>query len=175
VTTPGGRPGAPGAMEAGPGDRDAILRERARELAAVRERRAGARISVLPFEVGGERYGVEVTAVHQVVDAARVSPLLGTPRGVIGAVVSRTRPVAVLDLRHLLGLEGGGLSDLQHVVVLEDEGDLFGVAVERVTPRLDLETNTLHPPKGGPFKWIATNRLAILDPSKLDLAARVER
>jgi purine-binding chemotaxis protein CheW len=153
-------------------DGAAILRARAEELAQVREARRDKAIPILPFEVGGERYGVEVTAVHQVLDASGVSPLLGAPRGVIGAIVSRTRPVPVLDLRHLLGLEGGGLSDLQRVVVLDDGGDLFGLAVERVSRRADVPERELRPADGGPFKWIGPDRLAILDGSRLGLVSR---
>ena len=155
-----------------PADREAILRARARELAQVREVRAERTIPILPFEVGGERYGVEVTAIHHVLDAAGVSSLLGSPRGVIGAIVSRTRPVPVLDLRHLLGLEGGGLSDLGRVIVLDDAGDLFGIAVERVSARTDVAEGDLRPAESGPFKWIAPNRLAILDPARLGLGDR---
>lgn len=155
-----------------PAEREATLRERARELAQVRETRTEATVSVLPFEVGGERYAAEVVAVHQVLDAAGVSPLLGAPSGVIGAIVSRTRPVPVLDLRHLLGLEGGGLSDLQRVVVLDDAGDLFGVAVERVSPRLDVPASALRPTEAGVFKWMAPDRLAVLDPARLGLVER---
>jgi purine-binding chemotaxis protein CheW len=155
-----------------PADREAILRARALELAQVREVRTEKTIPILPFEVGGERYGVEMAAIHQVLDAVGVSSLLGTPRGVIGAIVSRTRAVPVLDLRHLLGLEGGGLSDLGRVIVLDDGGDLFGIAVERVSPRTDVAVGDLRPAESGTFKWIAPNRLAILDPARLGLGDR---
>lgn len=163
------------ATELTPEDREALLKERARELAQVRETLTEKTLSILPFAVGGERYGVEVIAVHQVLDAAGVSPLLGAPRGVIGAIVSRTRPIPVLDLRHVLGLEGGGLSDLHRVVVLDDEGDLFGIAVELVSPRLEVALGDLRAGDGGLFKWIAPDRLAVLDPAELGLGAREER
>ncbi len=172
MNDPGRR--SPAGGETGPGDpkRDTILRERARELAQVREIRAARTTSILPFEVGGERYGVEVSAIHHVLDASGVSPLLGAPRGVIGAVVSRTRPVPVLDLRHVLGLEGGGLSDLQRVVVLDDGGDLYGIAVERVSPRTEIPDEQLGPADGKLFKWVGPGRMAILDPSRIGLDGR---
>ncbi|WP_243338154.1 chemotaxis protein CheW [Anaeromyxobacter soli] len=151
---------------------EAILRERARELAQAREEeRAEVRV-ILPFEVLGDRYAVEVTRIHQVLDARRVHPLLGAPRGVVGAIVARTRPVPVLDFRHVLGLEGGGLSDLPRVIVLDDEGDLFGVAVERVGRRLEIPLSDLRPPESGPFAWVTPDRRAVLDPSRLGVAER---
>lgn len=147
--------------------REVILRERARELATARETRTVEHASLLPFEVGGERYAVEVGCVAQVLDARLVDPLLGAPRGVIGATVSRSRPVPVFDLRHLLGLEGGGLTDLTRVIVLDDAGDLYGFAVETVEPRLEVPAGDLRPAEGGPFRWMAPGRVAVLDPSRL--------
>ena len=151
---------------------EAILRERARELALAREEeRADVRV-ILPFEVAGDRYAVEVVRVHQVLDASRVHPLLGAPRGVIGAIVGRTGPVPVLDLRSLHGLEGGGLSDLQRVVVVDDEGDLFGLGVERVGRRVEVPFSDLRAAEAGPFAWVTPDRRAVLDPSRLGVAAR---
>ncbi len=149
--------------------REAILRERAKELAEVRETRSGETVPLLPFEVGGERYAVEVSCIHQVLDARLVDPLLGAPRGVIGAIMASTRPVPVFDLRHLLGLEGGGLVDLLRVVVLDDAGDLFGLGVERVAPQVEVPLADLRPAEAGPFRWIAPGRLAVLDPPRLGL------
>jgi purine-binding chemotaxis protein CheW len=151
---------------------EAVLRERARELAQAREEeRVDVRV-LLPFEVAGDRYAVEVVKVHQVLDARWVHPLLGAPRGVVGAIMSRTRPVPVLDLRHVLGLEGGGLSDSQRVVVLDDDGDLFGLAVERVGRRIELPEAELRAPEAGPFAWVTPDRRAVLDPARLGVAGR---
>ena len=119
------------------------------------------------FKLGGERYAVEVGAVFQVVDATGLNPLPAAPTWVLGAILARTRVVPVLDLRALLGLENGGMSDLAKIVVLEDAGDLFGVAVEDLEGRLDLEREKLASATDGPFAWIAPDRLAILDLSRI--------
>jgi len=166
LTTCGSDPTAPPDGER----RGAILRERARELAQNRESLRVETVSLLPFEVGGERYAVEVTGVHQVLDARLVDPLLGAPRGVVGAIMSRSRPVPVFDLRFLLGLDGGGLTDLVRVVLVDDGGDLFGFAVERVAARVEVPATDLRPTEGGPFRWMAPDRLAVLDPSRLGVA-----
>lgn len=157
--------------EAPPAAVEALLRERARQLALAREevRAAGARV-ILPLEVGGQRFAVEALRVHQVLDARGLHPLLGAPRGVIGAVMCRTRPVGVLDLRPLLGLEDGRLSDLQRVVVVEDGDDLYGLAVERVLRRQEVPEAEARPAPPGPFLWLAPDRLAVLDPARLGVA-----
>lgn len=154
--------------------REAILRERARELAQAREAEAADTVPLLPFEVGGERYAVEVMAVHHVLDARGIEPLLGAPRGVLGAIVSRGRPSPVFDLRSLLGLEGGGLADLARVVLVDDAGDVFGFAVERVGACVEVATSDLRPAEAGPFRWMAPDQVAVLDPSRLGVAGAEE-
>ena len=155
------------------GPAEPLLRERARQLAQAREAERGRDVHVLlPVEVGGRRFALEAVKVHQVLDARGLHPLLGAPRGVLGAIMCRTRPVGVLDLRPLLGLEDGRLSDLQRVVVVEDGGDLYGLAVERVLRRVEVPGAELRPPPPGPFLWLAPERLAVLDAARLGLAQR---
>lgn len=172
-----GRPPAVDPVAAGlPGDHDEeVLRERARHLGQAREeeRADGVRV-ILPFEIGGHGYAVEALHVHQVLDAKGLDPLLGAPPGVIGAIMSRTRPVAVLDLRRLLGLGEGTLTDLQRVVVVEDGDDLFGLAVERVLRRVEVAPSEVRPPPAGPFLWMAPPRLAVLDVSALGVVDHQE-
>ncbi len=152
-------------------DRARVLAERARAVARPREEPRAAGLPVVAFRVGGERYAVEVNAVFQVVEASGLSPLPATPTWVLGAVVARTRVVPVLDLRALLGLEGGGMSDLSKIVVLEHEGELFAIAVEDLEGRVDLDKETLTSPADGPFLWIAPDRLALLDLSRIGAPA----
>lgn len=162
------------AMLAGGGgadERARILAERGRAVARPREEPRAAGLPVVAFRVGGERYAVEVGAVFQVVEATGLSPLPATPPWVLGAVVARTRVVPVLDLRALLGLEGGGMIDLSKIVVLEHEGELFGIAVEDLEGRVDLDRETLAIPADGPFLWIAPDRLALLDLARVGAPA----
>ena len=148
-------------------DRARILEERAAAVARTREEAQVGGMPVLAFKIAGERYAVEVGSVFQVVDATGLTPLPATPPWVLGAILARTRVVPVLDLRALLGLEGGGMSDLSKVVVLEDAGELFGVAVEDLEGRIDLEREKLASSSDGPFAWIAPDRLAVLDIPRL--------
>jgi purine-binding chemotaxis protein CheW len=150
-----------------PQGRARILEERARLVARVRQEAREGGLPVLAFRVAGERYAVEVSSVFQVVDASGLTPLPATPPWVLGAILARTRVVPVLDLRALLGLEGGGMSDLSKVLVLEDGEDLFGLAVEELEGRVDLDRAELAAAPEGPFSWIAPDRLALLDLDRL--------
>ncbi len=148
-------------------ERRRILDERARAIAVSRDEATVESVPVLAFRVGGERYAVDMNAVFQVLEARGLHPLPGAPPWLLGAMVARTRLVPVLDLRHLLGLEGGGLSDLGNVVVVEHMGEAFGLAAESLEGRVDVPRTGLTAAADGPFAWVASDRLALLDLGKL--------
>ena len=156
---------------AGPEARRRVLEERARLIADSRDATEVESVPVVAFQVGGERYAVDVAAVFQVIEARGLSPLPASPPWLLGAVVARTRVVPVLDLRQLLGLEGGGMCDLAKVVVVEEQGEAFGLAAESLEGRLDDPRDRLTPTASGPFVWIAPDRLALLDLGKLGAPA----
>jgi purine-binding chemotaxis protein CheW len=139
-----------------------ILARRARAVAASRAPETREGTEVLAFEVAGERYALELATVIEVLDARSLAPLPGAPPWLLGAVVARTGVVPVLDLRQRLGLEGGGLTDVAQVVVVEHEGDGFGIAVERLQGRLLVPRAGLAAGAGG-IRWVAPDRLALLD------------
>jgi purine-binding chemotaxis protein CheW len=141
-----------------------VLAARARVIAGAREAPRVERVAVVAFAIGGERYAVEVGAVSQVLEVRALHPLIGAPPQVLGAIVARTRVVPVIDLRQVLGLQGGGMSDLGTVVVVDHGGAVFGIAAEAVEGRLEVPREGLAPPAGGgPFTWVAPDRLALLD------------
>lgn len=149
-----------------------VLEERARAIAPSREETAVDAVPVLAFRVGGERYAVPIADVFEIVEARGLSPLPGSPAWLLGAVVARTRVVPVLDLRHLLGLEGGGMNDLGKVVTVEHGGETFGLAAEVVEGRLEVPKDGLAPPPSGPFAWIGPERLALLELGRLGAPAQ---
>jgi purine-binding chemotaxis protein CheW len=147
--------------------RRAVLSERARLLAGSRDEVQREQVSVLAFRVGGERYAVPLERVDHVLKSRGLSPLPGVPRHVLGALNSRSRVVPVLDLRQLLGLEGGGMSDLTRVVVVNAGDEPVGIAAEEVEGRLDLARSELGRPPPGPFLYLGPERLTVLAPDEL--------
>lgn len=153
----------------GEAGRREVLAERARAISGSREVVPAESVEVVAFTVGGERYAVAVAEVGQVLEARGLQPLLASPPWLLGAMVARTRVVPVLDLRQLLGLPAGGLADLGKVVVVEHEGEAFGLAVEALEGRLEVPCAGLAPAQDGPFRWVAPDRLALLDVARLGL------
>ena len=152
-----------GTQAVSPQKRREVLSARAKALAQSRHEERHEVLSVLAFQVGGERYAVPIEQVDHVLESRGLCGLPGAPRYVLGALVSRSRVVPVLDLRQLLGLEGGGMSDLGKVVVVDIAGDAFGIAAEMVDGRQELLRSTLSQPPPGPFLFLTPDRLTVLD------------
>jgi len=152
-----------------PEERRVILGERAKALASAREQtRGAATLEVVAFRVGGERYAVPIEKVDEILEIKGLCPLMGAPRNVLGALVARSRVLPVLDLRQVLGLKGGGMSDLTKVVAVAEGEELFGVAVEEVEGKLELlRPETDAHAVTGPFLFVASDRLAVLDVAQL--------
>lgn len=148
--------------------RSEVLSARTKALAGERSQEQGGRTAqVLAFRVGGERYAVTIERIDEVLEIKGLSPLLGAPRQLLGAMVARSRVIPVLDLRQLLGLEGGGMSDLTRVVVVGGDDDLLGLAVEEIEGKLELPADNWERPISGPFLHVTADRLAILDVAQL--------
>ncbi len=161
-----------GAQVLSPERRREVLADRARALAGSRHEERRETVSVLSFRVGGERYAVPIEAVDHVLESKGLCPLPGAPRYVLGALLSRSRVVPVLDLRQVLGLEGGGMSDLARVVVVEVAEEFFGLAAEEVDGRQELPRADLSHPPPGPFTFLTRDRttkelLMVLDLEQL--------
>jgi purine-binding chemotaxis protein CheW len=162
------------ALERGLADHVALSPERRREVLAGRASAiAGARaeaeddaVLALAFRVGGERYAIPLQELATVLDARALHPLAGAPRWLLGAVSARARLVPVLDLRQLLRLEGGGMSDLTSVVVLDCGSEPFGLAVEALDGHVRVARGGLSS-GGGPVRHVTPDRVAVLDPRAL--------
>ncbi|MFN0063726.1 MAG: chemotaxis protein CheW [Myxococcaceae bacterium] len=144
-------------------EKQKILATRAKSIAKARDPSKGESVEVLVFQVGGERYAAPIQFVEQVIEPKLLSSLPGVPRYVLGAMLARSRVIVVVDLRQLLGLEGGGMSDLSRVVVLSMGDTKMGVAAEVVEGRVDVLTAGSRKPSSGPFSMVTQDRLAVLD------------
>jgi purine-binding chemotaxis protein CheW len=150
-----------------PEQRKKVLSERAHALAETRQKaQKSAAIEVVAFRVGGERYAVPIEKVDEILEIKGLYPLLGAPRHVLGAMVARSRVLPVIDLRQVLGLQGGGMCDLTKVVAIDEGGDLFGLAVEDIEGKLELAKPD-RVSTSGQFLFVASDRLAVLDVASL--------
>jgi purine-binding chemotaxis protein CheW len=150
-------------------ERRRILAERRRALAAEPADLVRETWPVVAFRVAGHRHAVPAAFVRQFLEARRLSPLSGAPPWMLGAIQARARVVPVLNLRLLLGHTASGIADATSVILLEEEdGDAFGVAVDELEGHLEIPRDALtETSDGGPVRWWGPERLGVLDVSRL--------
>lgn len=154
---------------------DAILQQRARELAAPPEQTSGeTTIEVVCLQLAGAVYAMETGFVREVYPLKDLTPLPCTPPFVAGIVNVRGQVLSVLDLAALLELPAPGIGELNKVVILADEQMEFGILADAILDVRTLPLRALQP--GLPthsgkreryLKGISGDGLVVLDAGRL--------
>jgi len=84
------------------------------------------------FQVEGQSYALDILRVQEVLAAAEIEPVPGTPPAVMGVINLRGRIVTVIDLRRCLGFGGAAPDRPCCVIVAEIEGEPIGLRVDGV-------------------------------------------
>jgi purine-binding chemotaxis protein CheW len=149
--------------------REATLAARTQALATPREEAQTDALTVLAFRLAGERYAIKIREVDEILELKMIYPLPDVPGHVLGVVAARSAIIPVLDLRVLLQLERGGLSDLSAVVVVSSGDQWVGLAVDAVDGTLDLPMSGSQSSSSlpGPFELVTADRVAVLTLARL--------
>ncbi|MDJ0786078.1 MAG: chemotaxis protein CheW [Myxococcota bacterium] len=96
------------------------------------------------LEAGGQRYGVDVVLVREIVRAPELTPLPRSPELVEGVIDLRGAVIPVVDLGRALG--SGSCADGLHVVVLEIDDMVLGLRVDAAVDVLSVLPDSLGEP-----------------------------
>lgn len=84
------------------------------------------------FKLAGEKYGVNVMQVKEVLRYTEIAPVPGAPGYVIGIINLRGKVVTVIDTRYRLGLPAVDVTENSRIVVIEAETHVIGILVDSV-------------------------------------------
>lgn len=84
------------------------------------------------FKLAGEKYGVNVMQVQEVLRYTEVAPVPGAPPYVLGIINLRGKVVTVIDTRHRFGIETTDVTDHTRIIVIEAETHVVGIMVDSV-------------------------------------------
>jgi purine-binding chemotaxis protein CheW len=152
---------------------------RALELSRSQEARAdaGGSLKMITFRLGSDRYGVSLEMVREIQRAGRITPVPTAPDFVSGVVNLRGNVLSVVDIRVFFSLPGVVMGEKTRILVVEDEGLIVGILVEKVDEIVDVSMEGVKPPlsldKGiteDYIQGIATHRgemLIIIDLEKI--------
>ena len=153
-----------------------ILQSRAVALAQVQH--AGdapqEQIEILEFVLAHENYALETAWVREVCPLKTLTPLPCVPAFVMGIVNIRGRLVSVIDLKRFFSLPDQGLTDLNKIIVLQNNGMEFAVLADLLVGVRRLPVSCLQ--AGDPIlsdarqaylKGVTAERLIVLDGKQL--------
>ena len=154
----------------------AILKARAEALAREGDDHERARdvLEVVAFQLGQEKYGVELRYVREVCPMNELTPLPGTPAFVLGILNVRGQVLSVLDIRKLFDLPQRGVGDLDRIIVLHHGGMELGILGDTILGVIQVPTDELQPGlptltglRGEYLKGVTRDRMAVLDGARL--------
>ncbi|MDB4949251.1 MAG: putative chemotaxis protein CheW [Gemmatimonadetes bacterium] len=111
-------------------------------------RQSVPQVQLVTFRVGGEEFGLDVFAVHEILRHTEVTAVPKAPPFVEGVLDVRGALVPVVDLRKRFEVADTSLGDETRIVLVEFQGERLGLIVDSVTEVLRVpETAILPAPK----------------------------
>lgn len=114
-------------------------------VAASGTRRTTAELQIVVFELGDERYGLDIAAVYEIIRHQPITAVPQAPAFVEGVINLRGRIIPVVDLRDRFGMATGELTRASRIVVAEAAGTRVGLVVDGVSEVLMVPADAIEP------------------------------
>jgi purine-binding chemotaxis protein CheW len=95
-----------------------------------------ATVDVVEFELGGERYALDIQLAREIVEMMPITPIPRAPPFISGVINLRGEITNIMNLNTLLGLPNEAVRENQKIIVLVPEaagGSNVGVIVDDVS------------------------------------------
>jgi purine-binding chemotaxis protein CheW len=90
------------------------------------------------YMLDGEKYGIDVMQVKEVLRNIDIAPVPGAPDYVLGIINLRGNVVTVIDTRTRFGLTPKEVDDNSRVIVIETEDQSVGILVDAIAEVADI-------------------------------------
>ena len=98
------------------------------------------------FNLSTETYGIDISAVHEIIRIQGITEVPRTPEFVEGVINLRGRIVPVIDLRKRFGLDLVEKTNNTRIIVVEVDDMTVGMIVDSVSEVLRLPVDSIEPP-----------------------------
>ena len=130
-------------------DDKTILQERAQSIIGRKEiadeEREGS-ITVVEFLLVPERYAIDEKYISEVFFLKEITPIPGTPAFVMGVINLRGKILSVINLKSLFNLKDRGLTDLNKVIVIQNDNMQYGIVTDAIIGSRIIQKHNLIPP-----------------------------
>ncbi len=100
-----------------------------------------ATVDVVEFELGGERYALDIQLAREIVEMIPITPIPRSPAYISGVINLRGEITNIMNLNTLLGLPGEKARENQKIIVLVPDaagGSNVGIIVDDVSSVLQI-------------------------------------
>jgi purine-binding chemotaxis protein CheW len=132
----------------GPEEKQKILRERARLLAAGGKGEATSpqsRLDIVEFVLGPEHYGIESLHIREIYPLNEFTALPCTPAFVLGLVNVRGQILSIINLKKLFDLPEKGLTDLNKIIIVRTHHMELGILADAIRGVRSIAAEELQP------------------------------
>ena len=103
-------------------------------------------VNLACFEIKGQLYALDIAQVKEIVRVQEITPLPNAPALIEGVIELRKKVIPVIDLGRALGQPATEPTPLSRIAVVELDGMVFGLCVDRATDVLALGPSDLEDP-----------------------------
>ncbi len=90
---------------------------------------------IVAFELGGEKYGLEITSIREIVTMQEITRIPNASPHILGTINLRGKILTVYDMEKRLGLEKK--SEYSRIMIAEGGNRTAGIAVNSVSEIMD--------------------------------------
>jgi len=98
------------------------------------------------FELGGEIYGVDISAVFEIIRMQAITRVPKAPFFVEGVINLRGKVIPIVDMRKRFGLPKAEQNKDNRIMVVDSGGQNIGIIVDAVTEVLRISSDSVEPP-----------------------------
>jgi len=110
------------------------------------EARMEEALLVSVFHLGNALFGIPAAQIQEVVQMGAITPVHHAPASIVGIRNLRGRIVTVLDLGTRLELGEAERGPESRILIVDSEGELVGLLVDRVDDTIFLQRENMSPP-----------------------------
>ncbi|MCC6544085.1 MAG: protein phosphatase CheZ [Nitrospirae bacterium] len=103
-------------------------------------------LQLVGFSVGGEKYAVDISDIHEINRYEHISRMPELPGNVLGVIDLRGVVIPVIDLGGKLGFAGGEITKDTRIIIVGFNDDKIGILVDAVSEVLRVPDDCLEPP-----------------------------
>ena len=103
-------------------------------------------VELVVFRMGSEEFAAEITQVREVITKGTITPIPESPEFIKGINNVRGEIAVAVDLRQGLSLDSASEAQAKHIIITEQQNNLFGLIVDEVTAVLRIPEDQIKPP-----------------------------